>query len=628
MFMEKRKNGMKKRWLVGICALGMAVSMLPVEKVSAAGHVEERTKYYYGDADRDGEVTVSDALLILKHVAELEQLEEGLSYTLANAEANDDINPEDALVVLKMVAEINDKKRYIPEFTYYIPESIEETGKDNIGFPGADGFGKEATGGRGGKVYEVTNLNDSGEGSLRAAVEAEGARTIVFKVSGTIYLNSTLTIRNGDVTIAGQTAPGDGICLANYGLSIHHAENVIVRYLRIRPGSMGAALDTVNGKAAGSRAEPDAIDVNASKYVIIDHCSTSWAVDETLSVRTSGKGEKYDDVSDNVSVQWCTVTESLTKAPFIGTRHGMGSLIRGAWGAKITYHHNFYSTHSSRMPMCGSYMDNKSNDGYFQLEWINNVVYNWNGNASGKSSDADANGKLIYTTNINNINNVFKAGPLSAANYAFSEAGMGNHLYISGNRMNGTVPEDQKSLVIFEEDVKATNKNPYYVENGLVLDQEAYFLDKPFDFSKMANLQTAEEAEMAVLTGAGASLYRDSVDRGVVEAYFKGTGKLINHPAESIGWDGPALPKGYTTNDAESAQKYYDFFQKNYPKLECLKGYVDSDKDGMSDEWEDFMGLDKADASDGAELYGETNYTNLEVFLQYLVENPDGAVAR
>lgn len=626
--MRKGKN-ISGKILAGGLALVLALSMAPVDRVQASANMEERTKYYYGDSDGDGSVTSNDALVILKHVVGIERLEEGLTSMLANVEKEDDISAEDALSVLKMVVGLKEKQRYIPEIAYYVPESIEATGQENIGFPGADGFGKETTGGRGGKVYEVTNLNDSGEGSLRAACEAEGARTVVFKVSGTIYLKSTLTIRNGDITIAGQTAPGDGICLANYGMSISYAENVIVRYLRIRPGSSAAALDTVNGKAAGNRAEPDAIDVNASKNIILDHCSTSWAVDETLSVRTSGKGETYADVSDNVSVQWCMVTESLTQAPFIGTRHGMGSLIRGAWGAKISYHHNYYSTHSSRMPMCGTYMDNESNEGNFQLEWINNVVYNWSGKNSGKSSDADSNGEKIFTTNINNINNVYKAGPISEANYAFSEAGMGNHMYIAGNSMNGEIPSDQKSLVVFEEDVKASKDNPYYVKSGLVLDVDAYFLNVPFAFSKMTGIQSAGEAEMAVLAGAGASLYRDSVDRAVTEAYFEGKGKLINNPAESVGWDGPELPKSYTTNNnVESAQNYYNFFQKNYPKLESLTGYLDNDKDGMSDIWENFMGLNPEDASDGAALYGGTNYTNLEVFLQFLIENPDAAVAQ
>lgn len=507
--------------------------------------------------------------------------------------------------------------------TYYIPESIEETGKDGIGFPGADGFGRETAGGRGGKVYEVTNLNDSGEGSLREACEAEGARTVVFKVSGTIYLESSLKITNGDLTIAGQTAPGDGICLANYGMIISKAENVIVRYIRVRPGNMGAALATVNG---GEKPEPDAIWIQAGKDIILDHCSTSWAVDETLSVSPSGEGDSYENVSDNISVQWCMISESLKEATFIGTRHGMGSLIRGAQGSKVTFHHNLYASHSSRMPMCGNYMEEEKDDGNFQFEFINNVVYNWTGRSSGKCADADENGEKQHVTFINYINNVFKAGPFSEENYAFSEACIGNHMYIAGNSMNGEIPEDQKSLVIFEKDVLEDEKNPYYKKSGLVLDQEAYFLSKPFDFSEMKEIQKTEDVEAAVLDGVGASLKRDAIDEAIINGYQEGTGNYVNNPAESLGWDGEPLPKEYTQK--ENAQQFYDFFQKNYPKLESLTGYADSDKDGMSDEWEAFMELDPKDASDGAKLYGKTNYTNLEVFLQYLIENPDKAAAQ
>ena len=504
--------------------------------------------------------------------------------------------------------------------TYYVPESIEETRADNIGFPGADGFGKETTGGRGGKVYEVTNLNDSGEGSLREACEAEGVRTVVFKVSGTINLESSLTIRNGDITIAGQTAPGDGICLANYGMVISKAENVIVRYIRVRPGSTGAALAMVNG---GEKPEPDAIWIQAGKNVILDHCSTSWAVDETLSVSPSGEGDSYENVSDNISVQWCIISESLKQATFIGTRHGMGSLIRGAQGSKVSFHHNFYASHSSRMPMCGNYMEEEKDDGNFQFEFINNVVYNWTSRSSGKCADADENGEKLHITYINYINNVFKAGPFSEENYAFSEACIGNHMYIAGNSMNGEVPEDQKSLVLFEKDVLEDNKNPYYKKNGLVLNIDEYFLSKPFEFSKMANIQPVENVEEDVLAGVGASLSRDSIDTAVINGYREGTGVYVNNPAESLGWEGPELPKEY--KERENAQQYYDFFQENYPELKSYEGYADSDKDGMSDEWEAFMGLDSKDASDGAKLYGKTNYTNLEVFLQYLIENPDKA---
>lgn len=505
--------------------------------------------------------------------------------------------------------------------TYYVPEVIEETGKDNIGFPGADGFGKEATGGRGGKVYQVTNLNDSGEGSLREACEAEGARTVVFKVSGTINLESSLEIKNGDITIAGQTAPGDGICLANYGMIITKAENVIVRYIRVRPGSTGAALATVNGE---EKPEPDAIWIQAGKNIILDHCSTSWAVDETLSVSPSGEGDSYENVSDNISVQWCIVSESLKQAAFIGTRHGMGSLIRGAQGSRVTFHHNLYASHSSRMPMCGNYMEADKDEGNFQFEFINNVVYNWSSKSSGKSADADENGEKLHITYINYINNVFKAGPFSEENYAFSEACMGNHMYIAGNSMNGEIPEDQKSLVVFEKDVLESDKNPYYKKSGLVLNLEEYFLSKPFEFSRMTDMQDTEDVEEAVLAGVGASLSRDAIDAAIIKSYKEGTGSYVNNPAESIGWDGAELPEEYKKK--ENAQKYYDFFQENYPELKSYDGYVDSDGDGMSDEWEKFMGLDAEDASDGAKLYGKTNYTNLEVFLQYLIENPDKAI--
>lgn len=506
--------------------------------------------------------------------------------------------------------------------TYYVPEVILETGKDNIGFPGADGFGKESTGGRGGTVYEVTNLNDSGEGSLREACEAKGARTVVFKVSGTINLESSLVIKNGDLTIAGQTAPGDGICLANYGMIITKAENVIVRYIRVRPGSTGAALATVKG---GEKPEPDAIWVQAGKNIILDHCSTSWAVDETLSVSPSGEGDSYDNVSDNISVQWCMISESLKQAAFIGTRHGMGSLIRSAQGSKVTFHHNLYASHSSRMPMCGNYMEEDRDEGNFQFEFINNVVYNWTGNSSGKCADADENGERLHVTYINYINNVFKAGPFSDENYAFSEACMGNHMYIAGNSMNGEIPEEQKALVRFEEDVMKSDKNPYYTKRGLVLDVDKYFLDKPFEFSIMSNIQDTENVEEDVLAGVGASLHRDCVDTAVIEGYKNGTGKYVNNPTESLGWEGEALPEEY--KEKENAQQFYDFFQKNYPELKSYDGYTDSDSDGMSDAWEETLGLNPKDASDGANLYGDTDYTNLEVFLQFLIENPDKAIA-
>ena len=211
-----------------------------------------------------------------------------------------------------------------------------------LAFPGAEGYGKYTAGGRGGKVYEVTNLNDFGKGSLRAAVEAEGSRTVVFRVSGTIDLKSNLTIRNPYITIAGQTAPGDGICIKRYPLSIG-ADEVIIRYIRVRLGDE-------------SGVDADAISSRYNKNLIIDHVSASWSVDETMSI--------YHN--ENVTVQWCLIAESLYQSNHIKGHHGFG----GIWGSNYsTYHHNLLAHHSSRNPRFAS--------GCGNTDYRNNVLYNW-----------------------------------------------------------------------------------------------------------------------------------------------------------------------------------------------------------------------------------------------------------
>ncbi|MGB4163259.1 MAG: pectate lyase, partial [Bacillota bacterium] len=191
-------------------------------------------------------------------------------------------------------------------------------------FPGAEGFGMWTVGGRGGKVYVVTNLSDSGPGSLREAVEASGPRIVVFAVSGTIHLKSRLTITNPYITIAGQTAPGDGITIADYDVVIR-ADEVILRHVRIRLGDR-------------TRQEADALWIDGAKNVIVDHVSTSWSVDECLSV----------SASDNVTVQWCFITESLLHSFHSKGAHGYGSLVRGEFGSKYSFHHNLWAHHSGR----------------------------------------------------------------------------------------------------------------------------------------------------------------------------------------------------------------------------------------------------------------------------------------
>ena len=216
-----------------------------------------------------------------------------------------------------------------------------------LAFPTAEGYGKYTVGGRGGAVYEVTNLNDSGEGSLRAAVEAEGPRTVIFRVSGTIDLKKPLRIRNPYITIAGQTAPGDGICIKRYPLSID-ADEVIIRYIRVRLGDETGA-------------DTDAVSSRRHKNIILDHVSASWSIDEAMSIY----------ICENVTIQWCMITESLFDSNHVKGVHGFG----GIWGSNYsTYHHNLIAHHSSRNPRWAS------GGGY--NDYRNNVIYNWGYNSS------------------------------------------------------------------------------------------------------------------------------------------------------------------------------------------------------------------------------------------------------
>lgn len=263
-------------------------------------------------------------------------------------------------------------------------------------FPGAEGFGKYTIGGRGGRVIEVTNLNDSGPGSFRAACAAEEPRTIVFRISGTIPLQSKFKIVNPYLTIAGQTAPGDGICIKNFQVNFE-TKHMIIRYVRFRPGDeKGKEQDGFGGKG---------------DHLIIDHCSASWGIDETFSIN---KGA-------NSTVQWCMVTESLSHSLHKKGDHGYGGLWGGPGGS---WHHNILAHHSSRNPRASG---NKESG---LLDYRNNVIYNW-----GFQS---AYGGELWQRNW--INNYYKNGPATSENVRrriFEQNDMEGKMFADGNFVTG-----------------------------------------------------------------------------------------------------------------------------------------------------------------------------------------------
>lgn len=465
-------------------------------------------------------------------------------------------------------------------------------------FPGAEGHGRYTTGGRGGDVYHVTNLNDRGTGSLRYALLQKGKRTIVFDVAGTIHLESELKINNGDLTIAGQTAPGDGICIADYPVKIS-ANNIIIRYLRFRMGN-------------GSGQEDDALGGWDRQNIIIDHCSVSWSVDECMSVYGS----------DNLTVQWCIVSESLRTAGHGKGAHGYG----GNWGgAKASYHHNLMAHHDSRCPRLGPKAGTQTRE-YMDLR--NNVFYNWSGNGCYGGEGMK----------VNIVNNYYKPGPAtkskataSIVRYRIAQIGVRTEsyvtkypdfapmkhvwgkYYIDGNVMEGnsTVTKDNWTKGVYEQTPNDSSVDKLFTQTT----KDTIRLSAPLE-TNIVTTHTAKQALGRVILYAGCSKQRDIIDQRIAEETEMGTATYIG----SVSSDAASkpglidLPDDVKPAGATSA----------WPELS--DGGVDpadlkdSDNDGIPDVWEIANGLNPNRALDGKETtLSAEGYTNLEVYLNSLV---------
>ncbi len=424
-------------------------------------------------------------------------------------------------------------------------------------FPGAEGFGASASGGRGKAVYVVTTLDDAGAGSLRDAL-SQGDRTVVFNVSGTIRLKSRLKLEHANVTIAGQTAPGDGICLAGHELFIANTENVIVRYLRLRPGD----LETV---------ELDALTIWNSQHVIIDRCSLSWSTDSLNDV-VKGSG--------NMTVQWCILAEPLNNSVHVKGAHGYatgwdGRIIEKPDGTKVggggSYHHNLIAHAASRAPRIGYFKEGRG-----LIDCRNNVIYNSGASYGGETDD------------FNYVNNYYRPGPDTAAHRTSGELftvwSDDSRMFQQGNVFEGAASADGNGFVAFKQ---GSNSNG---TAKAMPTAEVCLVQKPFEVAPVET-QSAQDAYPMVLERAGATLpKRDAVDARILDDVKNRTGKLINSQQDVGGW----------------------------PELKSADVKPDSDRDGIPDEWEKANGLNPNDATDGSRIAAD-GFSNLEHYLNSIV---------
>jgi hypothetical protein len=421
-------------------------------------------------------------------------------------------------------------------------------------FPGAEGFGTRTPAGRGGKLIEVTSLADVGPGTLRAALQDPSPRIIVFRVSGTIELKSELSISHPFVTVAGQTAPGGGVCIKNAGIAIT-THDVLVQHLRVRPGNEGNVDADVNDAVSilGRHGE-----IDGAHHVVLDHVSASWAEDETVSTWYG---------AHDVTISWSIISEALNRSRHRKRTHSAGLLI-GDGSYHVSVHHNLLAHNDFRNPLI-------SEGGTHDL--VNNVVYDW-GVLPAEITDVDSNSFLNF------VKNDFIPGPSTQPGpyeiLVNPEYGSGRPLiYVEGNLgpHRPDLQADEWALVGYG-----------FGREGVA--PETYRSQTRFAAPSITE-QSAADAFEQVLAAAGATApRRDAVDRRVILDVRNKTGSIIDSP-EQVG---------------------------GYPKLRTAAPPADSDHDGMPDSWEAETGLDPGDPADGNQDADGDGYSNIEEYLHQL----------
>ncbi len=438
-----------------------------------------------------------------------------------------------------MILDGMNRHRFFGILVFVILSTVAVRGAQ-LAFPGAEGFGRFSLGGRGGQVKFVTNLKDSGPGSLRAAVEADGPRIVVFQVSGTIELQSTLRVLNPRITIAGQTAPGDGICLRKFPLVVS-ADDSVVRFLRVRLGDEAGKL-------------MDGIDISNAENVIVDHCSVSWTLDEGVNTYHGSK---------NITIQWCLISEALHDS-LLRNGHGFAASLGGM---NSSYHHNLFANNAGRNPSIAGETTNPT----IHLDFRNNVIFNWQKRRLDGRPES-----------INVVNNYYKSGPASrelqsVVKMQCLDTGSFGKWYVDGNVLETHLGIKRgKELITIDDRDRSV---------------ASVLVDQPVHFAPVTT-DTPELAYEKVLDEVGAIRpRRDSHDERILQEVRSGRTTfgdgIIASQTEVGGW----------------------------PILRSVRAPIDSDADGMPDEWEHKFNPNGELSWEGASDADGDGYTNIEEYL-------------